>query len=62
MQDFAAFAFAVAAAGGLVVLGLSPLFPRLRPVRGGQLRANLVLWAGVVALMAMGSALTVPHP
>ena len=62
MQDMFAFAFAVAAAGALLVLGLSPVFPRLRPLMGGRRRPNLVLWAGLAAAMTLATALTVPHP
>ncbi len=62
MQDALALALGTAAAGALVVLILSPLFPRLRPLRGGARNPNLALWAGLAVTMAYAMALAVPQP
>ncbi len=62
MQDAIALAFGTAAAGALVLLLLSPLFPALRPLGGGARNPNLALWAGLAVAMACVMAMTVPHP
>ena len=62
MQDAFALALGMAAAAALVVLMLSPLFPRLRPLWGGARNPNLALWAGLATALACAMALTVPVP
>jgi hypothetical protein len=62
MQDALALAFGTAAAGAVVLLILSPLFPSLRPLWGGARNPNLALWAGLATAMACAMAVTVPQP
>ena len=62
MQDALALALGTAAAGALVLMLLSPLFPALRPLRAGARNPNLALWAGLAAGFACAMAMTVPQP
>ncbi len=62
MQDAFALALGTAAAGALVVLIISPLFPALRPLWSGARNPNLALWAGLATALACAMAVVVPLP